>query len=114
MNTTKMTAVLAAFFVGGSLFGGSFFVEALAQNTSVNTDDDVTVQENKITQKQTTVNVANAGNTIGKDNVVAGNNAAAISFQDQEAVAANINLDDDLFVTEQFDICAFVDVAFIC
>jgi hypothetical protein len=113
MNTIKMAAVMVAAILGTGLLIVHIPL-ADAQNTSVNTDDDVTVQENKIIQEQTTVNVANAGNTIGKGNVVAGNNAAAISFQDQEAFAANINLDDDLFVTEQFDICAFVDVAFIC
>jgi uncharacterized protein YdeI (BOF family) len=110
MNT-KITAVMAAIVAAG-LFGA--VTPALAQNTSVNTDDDITLQENKIKQVQEAKNSANAGNVKGDGNIVAGNNAAAVSFQDQEAFAANINIDDDVFETLQVDICAFVDVAIIC
>jgi hypothetical protein len=114
MNTSKMTAVMAALAVGSFLFFANAFVPAAAQNTSVNTDDDITIQENKITQKQKAYNSANAGNVKGNDNIVAGNNAAAVSFQGQSAVAANLNVDNDVFSTTQVDICAFVNVGIIC
>jgi hypothetical protein len=114
MNTSKMTAVMAALAVGSFLFFANAFVPAAAQNTSVNTDDDYVEQVNKIKQSQKAYNSANAGNVKGDDNIVAGNNAAAVSFQDQEAFAVNVNIDDDVFETEQFDICVFVDFAFIC
>jgi hypothetical protein len=104
-STTKMTAVMAAFVAAALVVPGAVLDQtAYAQNTSVNTDDDVTIQENRIEQKQKEVNSANAGNVKGDDNIVAGNTAAAVSFQDQEAFAANVNVDDDVFETFQLDL----------
>jgi hypothetical protein len=117
MNTTKIaTTLVVAFGLLGISAAGVFAypLSAEAQNTSVNTDDDITLQENKIKQVQEAKNSANAGNVKGDGNIVAGNNAVAVSFQDQEAFAANINIDDDVFETLQVDICAVVDVAIIC
>jgi hypothetical protein len=64
MITTKRTAVL---IVAMSLLG-TVAPAAFAQNTSVNTDDDVVDQTNKIKQEQTAVNIASAGGSgDGKD-----------------------------------------------
>jgi hypothetical protein len=64
MITTKRTAVL---IVAMSLLG-TVAPAAFAQNTSVNTDDDVVKQKNKIEQEQTAVNFAAAGGSgDGKD-----------------------------------------------
>ena len=94
---------------------GTVAPAAFAQNTSVNDDSDYVKQANKIEQEQTAVNLASAGGDGGSgDDVIAGNNAAAVSFQDQDATADNTNSDDDTFTTNQTDICAIVLVAFVC
>jgi hypothetical protein len=114
-RTTALVAAMALLAAGTGLTG--YLPQAFAQNTGVNTDDDVVLQSNEIKQKQEAWNSANAGN-VGKTGdgktIVAGNNAAAVSFQDQDATAANFNSDDDDFITTQVDVCAIVDVAIIC
>jgi hypothetical protein len=68
------------------------------------TDNDVTVQSHAIIQTQEATNAANAGNVgSGGDGqtIVAGNNAVAASFQNQEATAVNFNEDNDEFTTTQ-------------
>jgi hypothetical protein len=111
MISTKRTAALVAAIT----LLGTVAPAAFAQNTSVNQDDDLTKQANKILQGQGSFNLANAGGSGGDgDDVIAGNNAAAVSFQDQDADATNDNTDDDTFTTTQVDVCAIVLVAFIC
>jgi hypothetical protein len=111
MITTRTTALIAAMALLGTVIPAA----AHAQNTSVNQDNDYVKQLNKIKQEQTAVNVASAGGSGGSgDDVIAGNNAAAVSFQDQDATATNTNSDDDSFDTDQLDICAFVVVGIIC
>jgi hypothetical protein len=82
---------------------GAVTPAAFAQNTSVNEDDDFVSQAIDIRQSQSAANFASAGNVGGDgDNpIVAGNNAVAASFQNQEATAANFNSDDDDFNTDQ-------------
>jgi hypothetical protein len=111
MLSSKSTAALIA----GMALLGTVAPAAFAQNTSVNQDNDYVKQLNKIEQDQTAVNLASAGGDGGSgDDVIAGNNAAAVSFQDQDATADNTNSDDDTFTTNQTDICAIVLVAFVC
>ena len=111
MIATKRTAAL---IVAMSLLG-TVAPAAFAQNTSVVQDNDVVKQKNKIEQEQTAVNFASAGGSGGDgDDVIAGNNAAAVSFQDQDATATNDNRDDDTFTTNQTDICVVVLVGVIC
>ena len=110
MITTRTTALIAAM----SLLGTVIPAAAFAQNTSVNTDDDKVGQINEIKQFQLAKNEADAGNVKGDDNIVAGNNAVALSFQDQDADASNDNDDNDDFDTTQIDICALVVVGIIC
>ena len=110
MITTRTAALIAGMALLGTVAPAAF-----AQNTSVNQDNDYVKQLNKIEQEQTAVNVASAGGSGGSgDDVIAGNNAAAVSFQDQDATATNTNSDDDSFDTDQLDICAFVVVGIIC
>src|ERR671926_607073 len=104
MIMTRTTALIAAMV----LLGTAVAPAAFAQNTSVNQDNDYVKQLNKIEQEQTAVNLASAGGDgcgCG-DDVIAGNNAAAVSFQDQDADASNTNSDDDDFHTDQIDVCA--------
>lgn len=111
MLSSKSTAALIAAM---SLLG-AVAPAAFAQNTAVNQDNDYVKQKNKIEQEQTAVNFASAGGDGGDgDDVIAGNNAAAVSFQDQDADASNTNSDDDTFTTTQTDICAIVLVGIIC
>ena len=111
MITTRTAALIAAM----ALLGPAVVPAAFAQNTSVNSDNDIVKQLNKITQHQTAANFATAGGSGGDgDDVIAGNNAAAVSFQDQDATATNDNTDDDTFTTDQIDVCAIVLVAFVC
>jgi hypothetical protein len=125
--TTRTAALIAAMALLGTVSPAAF-----AQNTSVNTDDDTVKQVNKIDQDQTAVNFASAGGSSdgkehdgdGKEHdkekfkdggdIIAGNNAAAVSFQDQDATATNDNRDNDDFTTTQVDVCALVLVAIIC
>jgi hypothetical protein len=110
MITTRTAALIAAMSLLGTVAPAAF-----AQNTSVNQDNDWVKQVNKIEQEQTAVNLASAGGSGGDgDDVIAGNNAAAVSFQDQDADASNTNSDDDDFTTTQVDVCAIVLVAIIC
>jgi hypothetical protein len=110
MITTRTTALIAAM----SLLGTVIPAAAFAQNTSVNTDDDFNLQSNTIKQAQAAYNEADAGNVKGDDNIVAGNNAVALSFQDQDADASNDVDDNDDFTTTQVDICALVVVGIVC
>jgi hypothetical protein len=111
MITTRTTALIAAMV----LLGTAVVPAAFAQNTAVNQDNDYVKQANKIEQEQTAVNLASAGGSGGDgDDVIAGNNAAAVSFQDQDADASNTNSDDDTFTTTQADICALVGLAINC
>jgi hypothetical protein len=110
MITTRTAALVVAMSLLGTVAPAAF-----AQNTSVNTDDDVVKQKNKIEQEQTAVNFAAAGGSGGDgDDVIAGNNAVAVSFQDQDATATNDNDDNDDFTTDQLDVCALVLVGIIC
>jgi hypothetical protein len=111
MITTRTAALVVAMSLLGTVAPAAF-----AQNTSVNTDDDFVKQVNKIEQEQKAVNWASAGGSGGSgDDIIAGNNAAAVSFQDQDATATNDNRDNDDFTTNQTDVCAEVEVlAFIC
>ena len=110
MITTRTAALIAGMALLGTVAPAAF-----AQNTSVNQDNDYVKQLNKIEQDQTAVNLASAGGDGGSgDDVIAGNNAAAVSFQDQDATATNDNTDDDTFTTDQIDVCAIVLVAFVC
>jgi hypothetical protein len=110
MITTRTTALIATIALLGSVAPAAF-----AQNTSVNQDNDEVKQKNDIDQYQASFNSAEAGGDGGSGNdVIAGNNAAAVSFQNQEATATNTNSDDDRFTTTQVDLCAFVAFAFIC
>ncbi|HJU34458.1 MAG TPA: hypothetical protein VJ695_04980 [Nitrososphaera sp.] len=109
MITTRTTALIAAMSLLGTVAPAAF-----AQNTSVNTDDDLVLQANEIKQKQEAANLAAAGNVDGDDNIVAGNNAVALSFQDQDADADNDVDDNDDFTTTQVDVCALVLVGIIC
>jgi hypothetical protein len=111
MITTRTAALIAGMALLGSVAPAAF-----AQNTSVNQDNDYTKQVNKIEQDQGAFNYAAAGGDgcgCG-DDVIAGNNAAAVSFQNQDADATNDNSDDDTFDTTQVDVCAFVVVGIIC
>jgi hypothetical protein len=111
MITTRTTALLAAMSLLGSMAPAAVF----AQNTSVNTDDDAVFQANKIKQEQYAENKAAAGNVDdGDGNIVAGNNAVALSFQNQDADADNDNNDNDDFTTTQVDVCAVVVIGIIC
>jgi hypothetical protein len=111
MIATKRTAAL----ITAMALLGTVAPAAFAQNTSVNTDDDWVEQKNKIEQEQTAVNFAAAGGDGGDgDDVIAGNNAVAVSFQDQDATATNDNDDNDDFTTDQLDVCALVLVGIIC
>jgi hypothetical protein len=111
MIATKRTAAL----ITAMALLGTVAPAAFAQNTSVNTDDDLTLQQNKILQGQSAINFAAAGGSGGSGNdVIAGNNAPAVSFQDQDATATNDNDDNDDFTTTQADVCALVLVAFVC
>ena len=110
MITTRTAAIVAAMALLGSAVPAAF-----AQNTSVNQDNDYVKQLNKIDQEQASFNYAEAGGDGGSgDDVIAGNNAAAVSFQNQDADADNDNTDDDTFTTTQVDVCAFVVVGIIC
>jgi hypothetical protein len=110
IGTKKTAALIAAMSLLGTVAPAAF-----AQNTSVNQDNDYVKQANKIEQEQTAVNFAAAGGSGGDGNdVIAGNNAAAVSFQDQDADASNTNSDDDTFTTNQTDVCAIVLVGIIC
>ena len=110
MITTRTAAIIAAMALLGSAVPAAF-----AQNTAVNQDNDYVKQKNKIEQEQTAVNLAAAGGDGGSgDDVIAGNNAAAVSFQDQDADASNTNSDDDIFNTTQDDICVAVVFGIIC
>ena len=127
ISTKRTVALIAAMSLLGTVAPAAF-----AQNTSVNQDNDVVKQVNKIEQEQTAVNFATAGGSSdgkghdddGKEHdkekskddgdVIAGNNAAAVSFQDQDARATNDNTDDDTFTTNQTDICVVVLVGIIC
>jgi hypothetical protein len=120
MITTRTAALVVAMSLLGTVAPAAF-----AQNTSVNTDDDIVKQVNKIDQDQTAVNFASAGGSSdGKEHdkekfkdggdIIAGNNAVAVSFQDQDATATNDNDDNDDFTTTQVDVCALVLVAIIC
>src|SRR5919202_3910179 len=111
MITTRTAALIAGMALLGTVAPAAF-----AQNTSVNQDNDYVKQLNKIEQDQTAVNLASAGGGgcgCG-DDVIAGNNAAAVSFQDQDADASNTNSDDDIFNTTQDDICVAVVFGIIC
>jgi hypothetical protein len=112
MITTRTTALIAAM----ALLGSAVAPAAFAQNTSVNQDNDYVKQLNNIEQEQTAFNYAAAGTGDGGDgdDVIAGNNAAAVSFQNQDADADNDNTDNDDFTTTQVDVCALVVVAFVC
>ena len=111
MLSSKRTAALIA----GMALLGTVAPAAFAQNTSVNQDNDYVKQLNKIDQEQASFNYAEAGGDGGSgDDVIAGNNAAAVSFQNQDADATNDNSDDDTFDTTQVDVCAFVVVGIIC
>ena len=109
MITTRTAALVAAMSLLGTVVPAAF-----AQNTSINTDDDSTLQANSISQVQAAFNDASAGNAKGDGNVVAGNNAFALSFQDQDADASNDNDDNDDFNSTQVDICDTVLLAFTC
>ena len=109
MITTRTTALIAAMSLLGTVAPTAF-----AQNTSVNTDDDFFVQQAEIKQKQLAYNEANAGNVKGDDNIVAGNNAVALSLQNQDADIDQDIDDNDDFITTQVDICAFVAVGIVC
>jgi hypothetical protein len=110
MITTRTAALIAGMALLGTVAPAAF-----AQNTSVNQDNDYVKQANKIEQEQTAVNFAAAGASGGNgDDVIAANNAAAVSFQDQDADASNTNSDDDTFTTDQIDVCAIVLVGIIC
>jgi hypothetical protein len=108
--TTRTAALVVAMSLLGTVAPAAF-----AQNTSVNTDDDWVDQTNKIKQEQEAVNIASAGGSGGdSDDIIAGNNAVAVSFQDQDATATNDNDDNDDFTTTQVDVCALVVLAVIC
>ena len=109
MITTRTTALIAAMSLLGTVAPAAF-----AQNTSVNTDDDVFIQDAEIKQKQYASNEANAGNVKGDDNIVAGNNAVAFSTQDQDADIDQDIDDNDDFTVDQVDVCAVVDIALLC
>ena len=110
MITTRTAALIATIALLGSVAPAAF-----AQNTSVNQDNDEVKQKNKIEQEQNAVNFAAAGGSGGSgDDVIAGNNAAAVSFQNQDADASNTNSDEDTFDTTQVDICLAVVVGIIC
>ena len=110
IGTKRTAALIAAMSLLGTVVPAAF-----AQNTAVNQDNDYVKQKNKIEQEQTAVNFAAAGGSGGDGNdVIAGNNAAAVSFQDQDADASNTNSDDDTFTTNQTDVCAIVLVGIIC
>jgi hypothetical protein len=110
MITTRTAALIAAMSLLGTVAPAAF-----AQNTSVNEDNDWVGQVNKIEQEQKAVNFASAGGSGGSGNdVIAGNNAVAASFQNQDADASNDNDDNDDFTTTQVDVCAFVVVGIIC
>jgi hypothetical protein len=110
MITTRTAALIAAMSLLGTVAPAAF-----AQNTSVNQDSDWVGQVNKIEQEQKAVNFASAGGSGGSgDDVIAGNNAVALSFQNQDADASNDNDDNDDFTTTQVDVCAFVVVGIIC
>ena len=110
MITTRTTALIAAMSLLGTVAPAAF-----AQNTSVNQDNDEVKQKNYIEQEQNAANFAAAGGDGGSgDDVIAGNNAVAVSFQNQDADASNTNSDNDDFTTTQVDICALVGFAFIC
>ena len=109
MITTRTTALIAAMSLLGTVAPAAF-----AQNTSVNTDDDVFIQDAEIKQKQYASNEANAGNVKGDDNIVAGNNAVAFSLQNQYADIDQDIDDNDDFTTTQEDICVLVSIAFTC
>ncbi len=111
MITTRTAALIATMSLLGTVAPAAF-----AQNTSVNQDNDYVKQLNYIEQEQKAANIAEAGSGDGGDgdDVIAGNNAAAVSFQNQDADADNDNSDDDTFTTTQVDVCAFVVVGIIC
>ena len=110
LSTKRTAAIIAAMALLGTVAPAAF-----AQNTGVNQDSDYTKQANKIAQGQGAANFATAGGSGGSgDDVIAGNNAAAVSFQDQDADASNTNSDDDTFTTTQADICALVGLAINC
>ncbi len=113
MITTRTTALIAAMSLLGTVAPAA--VPAFAQNTSVNTDDDFVAQANKIEQEQKAENEAKAGNVDdGDGNIVAGNNAVALSFQNQQATATNDVDDNDDFTTTQVDLCAIVLIGIVC
>jgi hypothetical protein len=110
IGTKRTVALIAAMALLGTVARAAF-----AQNTSVNQDNDYVKQANKIEQEQTAVNFAAAGGSGSDgDDVIAGNNAAAVSFQNQDADASNTNSDDDDFDVTQVDVCAPVVVGIIC
>jgi hypothetical protein len=110
LSTKRTAAIIAAMALLGTVAPAAF-----AQNTGVNQDSDYTKQKNDIDQEQGAFNYATAGGWGGDgDDVIAGNNAAAVSFQDQDATATNDNTDNDDFTTTQVDVCALVLVAFVC
>jgi hypothetical protein len=111
MITTRTAALIAGMALLGTVAPAAF-----AQNTSVIQDNDYVKQKNNIEQEQKAFNYAAAGTGDGGDgdDVIAGNNAAAVSFQNQDADASNTNSDDDDFDVTQVDICALVVVGIIC
>jgi hypothetical protein len=109
MIMTRTTALIAAMSVLTIAVPSAF-----AQNTSIITDDDLNLQTNEIDQTQFAINNAEAGNVRGDDNIVAGNNGFALSFQDQDADADNDVDDNDDFTTDQVDVCALVGLAIAC
>jgi hypothetical protein len=93
MIATKTIAIIAAISVLGAVTSTAAFAQ---------TDNDVTFQNNLIRQTQEAANFASAGNVgSGGDGqtIVAGNNAVAASFQNQEATAVNFNEDNHEFIT---------------
>jgi hypothetical protein len=110
IGTRRTAALIATMALLGTVAPAAF-----AQNTGVNQDSDYTKQKNDIDQDQGAFNYATAGGWGGEgDDVIAGNNAAAVSFQNQDADADNDNTDNDDFTTTQVDVCALVLVAFVC
>ena len=111
LSTKRTAAIIATMALLGTVAPAAF-----AQNTGVNQDSDYTKQKNDIDQDQGAFNYASAGSGGGGDgdDVIAGNNAASVSFQNEDATATNDNTDDDQFTTTQVDVCALVAFAFIC
>ncbi len=104
MIATRTTALIVAMSVIGAATPAAF-----AQNTNIVIDDDLNSQENTIEQTQVTINSAAAGNVSeGDDNIVAGNSAITLSFQNQSALADNDVDDNGDFNAVQVDVCAIL------